>query len=446
VVHEFARRGTTTDVTRSVAVLWFRRDLRLADHPALVAAATEHDAVLPLFVVDPAFARSGAVRSAYLHDCLGELDASISAMDAGGLVIRSGRPDDVVPAVAAEVGAQIVYVSRDATPYGRARDERVHRVLTGAGRTLRGIGSPYAVQPGSVTKDDGTPYSVFTPFSKRWRAHGWDAPLAVPDVRWASTDTDGAGARPDPGCDLPPAGGRAARDRWREFVGTAIGRYADDRNLPGLDGTSRMSPALKWGTVHPRQLLADLDAAGQRGHAVFETELAWREFYADVLFRQPETAWRNLNRKMDAMPVDRDTAARERFDRWATGTTGFAIVDAGMRQLAATGWMHNRVRMIVASFLVKDLHLPWQWGARWFMEHLVDGDLASNNHGWQWTAGTGTDAAPYFRVFNPDLQQQRYDPDGAYVERWTAGMDDVERIVDHRTERDEALRRLASIS
>src|SRR6056297_726766 len=211
------------------------------------------------------------------------------------------------------------------------------------------------------------------------------------------------------------------------------------------DGTSRLSHALKWGTIHPRTLLADLDASGSGpdGDTVFSSELAWRDFYADVLFRQPRTAWENLNRKMDAMPVDTDAAARRRLDRWAAGETGFGIVDAGMRQLAATGWMHNRVRMVVASFLVKDLHLPWQWGARHFMAHLVDGDLASNNHGWQWAAGTGTDAAPYFRVFNPTTQQQRYDPDGDYVARWVP--DPVEPMLDHKSERDEALRRLESI-
>ncbi len=198
---------------------------------------------------------------------------------------------------------------------------------------------------------------------------------------------------------------RAAHERWDAFRGDGVDAYRDRRDLPAVEGTSRLSPALKWGTIHPRQLLADLDAsgAGPKGHTVFSSELAWREFYADVLFRQPRTAWENLNTRMDALPVDTDRAARDRFDRWATGTTGFGIVDAGMRQLSATGWMHNRVRMIVASFLVKDLHLPWQWGARWFMHHLVDGDLASNNHGWQWAAGTGTDAAPYFRVFNPTL-------------------------------------------
>jgi deoxyribodipyrimidine photo-lyase len=211
--------------------------------------------------------------------------------------------------------------------------------------------------------------------------------------------------------------------------------------------------------VHPRQLLADLGDA--RSHAVFRSELAWREFYADVLFHDPDSARRNLQRKMDAMALDTDGDALDRFRAWATGTTGYPIVDAGMRQLLATGWMHNRVRMITASFLVKDLHLPWQWGARHFMQHLVDGDLASNQHGWQWTAGTGTDAAPYFRVFNPASQSERFDPDGDYIRRWVPELAELTGkeihapagsrtglpagarppIVDHAAERVEALKR-----
>jgi deoxyribodipyrimidine photo-lyase len=214
--------------------------------------------------------------------------------------------------------------------------------------------------------------------------------------------------------------------------------------------------ALRWGVVHPRQLLADLGP--ERGHEVFASELAWREFYADVLLREPDSAWTNLNRRLDAMPIDRDAAARRRFERWAAGTTGYPFVDAGMRQLLATGWMHNRVRMVVASFLVKDLHLPWQWGARHFMAHLVDGDLASNSHGWQWAAGTGTDAAPYFRVFNPTSQGLRFDPDGEYVRRWVPELAAISGgavhdpglrrpdgypapMVVHADEREEALRR-----
>jgi deoxyribodipyrimidine photo-lyase len=305
-----------------------------------------------------------------------------------------------------------------------------------------------------VTKDDGTPYAVFTPFSKVWRRVGWDPPNDAPggETRWlgagdgsSSIRSDGLFDRPTPDCDLPSMGEEAAHERWRDFLNDGLDDYDDCRDLPAVNGTSQLSPALKWGTIHPRQLLADLDAsgAGPTGHTVFSSELAWRDFYADVLFQQPRTAWENLNSKFDVMAVDTDAAARERFDRWTAGETGFGIVDAGMRQLAATGWMHNRVRMIVASFLVKDLHLPWQWGARWFMSRLVDGDLASNNHGWQWAAGTGTDAAPYFRVFNPILQQERYDPDGAYVARWVP--DPVEPMLDHKAEREEALRRLKTL-
>jgi deoxyribodipyrimidine photo-lyase len=336
----------------------------------------------------------------------------------------------------------------------------VSEALATSDRTLRGIGSPYAVTPGAVLKPDGSPYAVFTPFSRRWREIGWAAPVPEPDVRWAGSGPQGVAGdpwpeRPDPGCELPPAGERAALESWTRFLTSgsaadgsgraAVDAYGDLRDRPGLAATSRMSPHLKWGTIHPRTLLADLDpsGAGPRGHTKYSSELAWREFYADVLFRRPESAWWNLDRRMDAMPIDTDAAARERFRRWCAGRTGFGMVDAGMAELAATGWMHNRARMVVASFLVKDLHLPWQWGARHFLEHLVDGDLASNNHGWQWTAGTGTDAAPYFRIFNPATQQERYDPDGEYVARWVR--DPAPPMLDHAAERDEALRRLAGL-
>ena len=430
--------------------MWFRRDLRLADLPALLAAGTDGSEVVPVFVLDPTFDRAGPARRAYLRDCLESLDADIRRRSGTGLVLRRGDPVEVIPRLAAELDAPEVFVSRDYSPYGRRRDAVVAAELRGAERALRGVGSPYAVSPGGVRKGDGNPYAVFTPFSKVWRQVGWDQPVDAPgdDFRWLGSGPIVSEPLPvhhDPGCELPPAGEAAAHERWAGFLHDGLDEYDEHRDQAGVDGTSRLSPALKWGTVHPRQLLADLDAsgAGPRGHTVFSSELAWRDFYADVLFQRPETAWENLNAKMEAMAVDTDAAARRRFDRWTAGETGFGIVDAGMKQLAATGWMHNRVRMITASFLVKDLHLPWQWGARWFMRYLVDGDLASNNHGWQWAAGTGTDAAPYFRVFNPTLQQERYDPDGAYVARWAP--EPVEPMLDHRTERDEALRRLKSI-
>lgn len=440
-------------------VMWFRRDLRLGDHPALLAAAADGAEVVPVFVTDPTFDGAGSARLAYLHDCLAALDESLRDHGAPGLVMRHGNPARVVPALAEEVGAESVIVSRDYSPYGRRRDAAVGEALTSGGRTLRGVGSPYAVDPGKVRKGDGDPYAVFTPYSKVWRRTGWDAPHADlgDDVRWCGgVESDPAAQRSTPECELPSAGEEAALDRWRSFLEAAgagdgtmrsgVDAYDDLRDRPSINGTSHLSPDLKWGTIHPRTLLADLDAsgAGEPGHTVFSSELAWRDFYADVLFQKPHTAWENLNPKYDDIELDTAAAARDKFDRWSRGETGFGIVDAGMRQLLATGWMHNRVRMIVASFLVKDLHLPWQWGARWFMQHLIDGDIASNNHGWQWAAGTGTDAAPYFRVFNPTLQQERYDPDGEYVARWVP--DPLEPMVDHKAERDEALRRLKAVT
>jgi deoxyribodipyrimidine photo-lyase len=441
---------------RRPVIMWFRRDLRLADHPAL-RHASALGPVVPLFVVDPMFASSGAPRRAYMCDALAALDRSIG----GALVYRHGHPAQVLPDLVAELGAAAVVVTRDHGPYGRRRDEAVAGAVRAVGADFVGVGSSYAVQPGSVTKADGAPYQVFTPFSKAWRAHGWAAPVPPPDVDWIGTPgvaCDGPPTRPDVATDFGEASERAACDRWTDFL-PALHRYADVRNDPSIDGTSRLSAALRWGLVHPRQLLHDLGP--ERGHEVFASELAWREFYADVLFRRPDTAWSNLNPKMDAMPVDVDDAARGRFRQWADGATGYPIVDAGMRQLLATGWMHNRVRMLVASFLVKDLHLPWQWGAHHFMQHLVDGDLASNSHGWQWTAGSGTDAAPYFRIFNPTTQGLRFDPQGDYVRRWIPELSGIAGgsvhtpapltapdypapIVDHRVERDDALARYRS--
>ena len=442
--------------------MWFRRDLRLADHPALTYASRDDRETVPVFVIDPALVRySGAPRLTFMYRSLRALNESMD----GHLVVRHGSPEDVIPALASETGADEVVVSRDYAPYGRQRDAAVGEALTAHGSRLVGQGSPYAVAPGGVLKDDGTPYAVFTPFKKVWQRVGWSVPLNIPETRWSGANTwasDGIPSDLAISCTLPEAGEHAAHERWAEFVTTALDHYDAQRNDPGVAGTSGMSPYLRWGQVHPRQLLADL--GDSRAHEVFRSELGWREFYADVLFHKPDTARHNLQPKLDGIEVDTDAAAHARFELWATGRTGYPIVDAGMRQLLATGWMHNRVRMIVASFLVKDLHLPWQWGARHFMRHLVDGDLASNQHGWQWTAGTGTDAAPYFRVFNPAGQSERFDPNGAYIRQWLpelASLSNMEihvprtsaealpngatpAMVDHAVERVEALRRYQS--
>lgn len=447
---------------RSPAVMWFRRDLRLSDNPALVEAVRAGDGVVALFVLDPVlWGPAGANRRSFLVGCLRSLDEAMG----GALVVRGGDPVEVVPAVAREVEADTVYAAADFGPYGRRRDEDVADALAGDDRVLVLEGSPYAVEPGTVTNQAGDPYKVFTPFYKAWKQVGRPEPVRRPsDPTWvtglATDDLPGAEPTAD---DLPEPGEEAAARRLDNFLRTHVERYADRRNHPGEPGTSGLSPYLKWGCIHPRQILSRL--GDTKGESVFASEVAWREFYADVLFHHPASAREAFQDHMRAMELDEGPETDDAFAAWAEGRTGYPIVDAGMRQLRSEGWMHNRVRMIAASFLVKDLHLDWTRGARVFMEHLVDGDLASNQHGWQWVAGTGTDAAPYFRVFNPVTQSKRFDPDGTYLRRWlpelahlddrtihepwTAEADLFEQgageypppMVDHDAERKEALAR-----
>src|SRR6201992_1329575 len=404
------------------AVLWFRRDLRLSDHPALLAAADEGP-VVPLFVLDDALRKpSGAPRVAFMYRTLRALDAQLRE-HGGGLVVRRGKPENVVPAVANEVGAASVHISADYGPYGQARDERVDDALGDV--PLVRTGSPYAVAPGRVTKGDGSPFKVYTAFYKVWSEHGWRKPAnsRPADVDWRTVDGTGIPQDPDlpSGLSLPDAGEEAARDAWRRFRRSHLGGYPSERDRPDLDHTSRMSPYLKWGSIHPRTILAGLGA----GDATYRKEIAWREFYAAVLHFWPESAREYFLPTMAKMPYASGPQADEQFAAWTQGRTGYPIVDAGMRQLLAEGWIHNRDRMIVASFLVKDLHIEWTDGARHFMRHLVDGDLASNQHGWQWTAGTGTDAAPYFRIFNPVTQGRKFDPTGDYVRGFVPELADV---------------------
>ncbi|MCX2930537.1 deoxyribodipyrimidine photo-lyase [Mycobacterium sp. CVI_P3] len=443
-------------------LLWFRRDLRLHDLPPLLEAAADDAEVLGCFVLDPRLEKSaGPRRLQFLGDSLRALSDAL----AGRLLITRGRPEQRIPLLCREIEATEVHVSADFSPFGVRRDEAVAAALTDAGVALRATGSPYLVSPGRVTKDDGTPYKVFTPYLARWREIGWRAPApsATAAVNWidpAALPSEFRVDAPDPGAELDiEAGEAAALDRWAEFVDSRLADYAEDRNRPDRPGISRMSAHLKFGTIHPRTMAADLDFRAD-GPGAYLRELAFRDFYAAVLHQWPDSAWRNWNRTFDTIEVDTDDGAAELFDAWKRGRTGYPIVDAGMRQLRESGFMHNRVRMIVASFLVKDLHLPWQWGARWFLEQLVDGDIANNQHGWQWCAGSGTDAAPYFRVFNPTTQGQKFDPDGDYVRRWVlelADVDDVHKlkggrpadypdpIVEHAAERAEALRRYGRI-
>ncbi|KAA1428711.1 cryptochrome/photolyase family protein [Nocardioides antri] len=443
------------------AVLWLRRDLRLHDQPALTAAA-EEGPVLPLFVRDPGLAGAGDARRDRLEASL----AAYAEASDGALVVRTGDPREVVSAVAAEVGARSVHVTGEFTPYARRRDRAVADRLRDAGVPMVASGTPYAVRPGTLRTAKGAPYQVFTPFARAWRDHGAPDPVERPRaVRWCRrAEGEGLDAGLLERGRSDAVGEEAALERWRQFLEGGLAAYADQRDRPDVDGTSRLSVHLKHGEIHPRTVLADLRRATRRradGARSLTTELAWREFYADVLWHRPDTAWGDLRDDLTGLRYDDEADADTLVDAWRRGRTGFPLVDAGMRQLLETGWMHNRVRMVTASFLVKDLHVWWPVGARYFLDHLVDGDLASNNHGWQWVAGTGTDAAPYFRVFNPVTQGKRFDPEGRYVRRWVPELahlagaaahepwrhDDgyaagyPHRIVDHDEERRDALDR-----
>ncbi|MGB8020511.1 MAG: deoxyribodipyrimidine photo-lyase [Candidatus Nanopelagicales bacterium] len=448
------------------AVLWFRRDLRLADNPALLAALDDGD-VLPLYVHDPRLSPAGGPRRARLEAAL----AGLSAATGGALVVRAGDPRVIVPRMAAEVAASRVHVARATTPDGRRRDELVRRALESDGRWLVATGTPYAVDPGSVLTAGGTPYRVFTRYAQAWRAHGWLPPAPQPDeVAWRTVVATEPAHRGSGGQHWEPvagsgsnwaAGAAGALARWRAFRADGAAGYDADRDRPDLDVTSRMSVPLCHGEIHPRTMLADLAGVPGAGAARYQAQLCWREFFADVLWHDPDSAWHDLRGELAAMEYDSGPEVDAAVQAWQAGRTGFPFVDAGMRQLRAEGWMHNRVRMVTASFLVKDLHVWWPVGARHFLELLLDGDLASNSHGWQWVAGTGTDAAPYFRVFNPVTQGLRFDPGGEYVRRWipelahlrgpaahepwrhAGGYDHgyPQRIVDHAFERSEALER-----
>ena len=419
--------------------------------------------VIVCFVLDPAiFDGAGPARQAWLAANLLALRETYQ----GRLTLLHGDPVDVLPGFAQEHGATAVHVSTETQPFGAARDARVRAALAEVGVEWVETGSPYAVTPGRVRNKAGDPFAVFTPFARAWRDHGWRAPAEEP----ASLQLADAASGPEPWAilecalarkgvpELPPAGESAALDRWRTFLSDGLQGYAAHRDRPDLDHTSRLSPYLKFGVLHPRTLLADLADCRGAGADRLITELAWREFYADVLHHHPGSLDADLRDGLTGMAYEEDP---QLVEAWQQGRTGYPLVDAGMRQLLALGWMHNRVRMVTASFLTKDLHVWWPLGARWFLDHLIDGDLASNTHGWQWTAGTGTDAAPYFRVFNPVLQGVKFDPHADYVRRWIPELrhlcgaaahepwkqDDgyahgyPQRVVDHADERREALAR-----
>jgi len=439
-------------------IIWFRRDLRIGDNPALLEAMKNSDEIVPLFILDKAqIAEAGQKLLAYMGQSLRALDESLG----NTLHIIEGDQVEVLQDLIARYEVKEVHISAEYERYGAMRDARVEA----AGIPLIRTGSPYAVAPGRVRKpSDDTPYKVYTPFYRGWRTHGWRAPVATPKNIKAPTPPAQYRAFPDfvmpKDVRVIEAGEAAALKRFKEFSKKGLDSYDENRNFAGIDGTSKLSTYLKFGEIHPRTLLADLGES--KAHDTFRKEIAWREFYADVLCNNPDTDTEYYAPRFKEMRYDKPG---KQFKAWCDGKTGYPFVDAAMRQLVQEGWMHNRTRMVVASFLVKDLHLEWQLGERFFAQHLVDYDVASNAHGWQWTAGTGTDASPYYRVFNPIEQGRRFDENGDYIRKYVPELAHLsaaeihepwlfldgyshnypERIVDHAVERIESLERLKEI-
>jgi deoxyribodipyrimidine photo-lyase len=415
----------------STAIWWIRRDLRLQDNLALSSAIKRANQVIPVFVRDPALLNStyvGEKRLAFLYAGLRALEEDLR-QKGSSLVVRTGDPGEVLSAILRESGAEAIFAEEDFSPYARLRDQRVSRALP-----LHLTAGLSVHHPDTVRKADGSPYTVFTPFSKAWLALPESALCTPAPDRIASPahiHSEGIPAQPQLPSQVPfIPGEQEARQRLARFTAQVIDRYGSDRNRMDLEGTSGLSPYLRFGMLSACQatqaarqaILRAADKEGRRSAETWLNELIWREFYISVLYHFPFARRSAFRPSMRAIAWANDP---QDFSAWTQGKTGYPVVDAAMRQLLETGWMHNRARMITASFLTKDLLIDWRWGERHFMQHLVDGDPAANNGGWQWTAGTGTDAAPYFRIFNPILQSMKFDPQGAYIRRFVPELANV---------------------
>jgi len=423
------------------AIVWFRRDLRTCDNPALLAATEQYEHVLPVFIWAPREEEPwppGAAQRWWLHQSLERL-ADALYEDGSRLILRAGPSLETLRELAEESGAEAVFWNRLYDPVSRERDSGVKAALRDEGLEVRSSNGALLFEPWTVETSDGSPYRVFTPFWKACRAgsspkepsgrpdnlrpmSSWpeslplDALELMPHIHWY----EGMAETWNPG----EAGASRCLDA---FLDEALTDYAKRRDYPGLEGVSRMSPYLHFGEISPHSVwhaVASRSAGGsEKGSEAYLRELGWREFAHHVLFHFPHTTEEPMNERFADFPWNRGDG--DALENWQRGRTGIPIVDAGMRQLWQTGWMHNRIRMVVASFLVKNLQRHWHDGAEWFWDTLVDADLANNTMGWQWSAGCGADAAPYFRIFNPVLQGEKFDPDGGYVRQFVPELADV---------------------
>ncbi len=457
---------------RAPIVHWFRRDLRIADNQSFFAAASVSREVVPVYILSDWKGRhawTGTKRQHFLCGCLASLARNLEAIG-GRLILRQDEAVAQLEILLRESGADELHFNADPDPFGKATERKVRELCSRLGVSCHAHHDATLHAPEQVLTQTGAPYRVFTPYSRNWLTLEKPAPVGIP--REISTPekltslplpTVALWALQPPDADLIEPGEKAARQRLKRAIETKLIHYGEKRDFPAQDGTSRLSQDLRFGLLSIRTIYAKaMEAfaaatpAGRKGIETFIKELAWREFYFAILHHFPNVLEEEFNPEWRGLPWDEPD---EKFVAWKKGRTGFPIVDAGIRELLATGFMHNRVRMIVAMFLTKDLHLDWRLGESFFLQHLVDGEIASNNGGWQWSAGTGADAAPYFRIQNPWTQAKRYDPEGIYIRLWVPELANVPLarlfeppkdghpiapgyplpIVDHAVERDRTL-------
>jgi deoxyribodipyrimidine photo-lyase len=429
-------------------IFWHRRDLRISDNIGLAAARQKSSKIVGVFCLDPNLLESNDVapaRVSYMIGCLQELQESYQRLGSTLLIIK-GEPNRVIPSLAEALKAQAVFCNLDVEPYSKKRDQQVEESLKEKGITLETYWDQLLHYPGEIVSQSGTPYTVYTPFWKNWsqKNKSDSLPQNLTKVK-GLTEAEIKTAKQVGVIELPTAkdlgfiwensllllpGEKAAQTRLEEFCYTAINEYKEQRDFPGIDGTSQLSAALKFGAIGIRNVWQSTVNAIENSRSdetrdniiTFQKELAWREFYQHCLYFFPELAEGPYREKFKDFRWDNN---EEHFQAWCAGKTGYPIVDAAMRQLNETGWMHNRCRMIVASFLTKDLIINWQWGEKYFMQTLCDGDLAANNGGWQWSASSGMDPQP-LRIFNPLTQTQKFDPEGEYIRQWVSELSSVD--------------------
>ncbi len=425
-------------VDMPISIHWFRRDFRLEDNAALYHALKSGNELMPLFIFDKQILSElpkDDARVGFIHQTLEQLKGSLEEKG-GGIEIRRGDPETVWKEILKEYEVAEVFVNKDYEPYALERDDQIETLLGEHGIPLRRFKDQVIFEEGEVVKADGMPYTVYTPYSKLWLSHLEEKgiPSYPSELIKGKYKTGGYSGFPS----LEDLGFEKSRIEAPPYrmSDELLEHYQDTRDLPARDGTSQMSPYLRFGLVSIRDLVRRVSPHKSK----YLRELIWREFYMQILYHFPHVVDKSFKARYDLIEWKNDVNL---FECWKEGTTGYPLVDAGMRELKATGMMHNRVRMVAASFLCKHLLIDWRWGEAYFAEKLLDYELSSNNGNWQWAAGCGCDAAPYFRVFNPYLQQAKFDPDFEYIKKWVPEYGDAsypDPIVDHKEARAEALR------